>query len=58
MGFQVTSGIAAVITTIVGAAVAANLSVLTLDISRDRTVADRRVEVVARETLEARPSTG
>jgi hypothetical protein len=58
MGFQVTSGIAAVITTIVGAAVAANLSVLTLDISRDRTVVDRRVEVVARETLEARPSTG
>jgi RND superfamily putative drug exporter len=57
-GFHVTTGLAAVITTILGAAVAANLSVLTLDISRDRRVGERRVEAVVRETLEARPSTG
>jgi RND superfamily putative drug exporter len=58
LGFHVTTGLMAVITTIVGAAVAANLSVLILDISRDRRVADRLVESIARETLEARPSTG
>jgi hypothetical protein len=45
----------AVITTIVGAALGANLTLLALDISWGRHVRDRSA---ARETLEAQPLTG
>ena len=38
--FQATAGLLAVITTIVGAAVGANLTLLVLDIGRDRSVAE------------------
>jgi hypothetical protein len=56
LGFQAGSGLLAVFTTIIGAALAANLAVLTLDISRGRQARDR--VTVAKETLEARPVTG
>jgi hypothetical protein len=48
----------ALVTAIVGAAVAANLSLIVLDISRGQSVRDRFVKTNAKETLEARPSTG
>jgi uncharacterized membrane protein YdfJ with MMPL/SSD domain/pimeloyl-ACP methyl ester carboxylesterase len=56
LGFNATTGLMAVVTTIVGAAVGANLTVLALDISLEQRVADR--SAAAKETLEARPSTG
>ena len=40
LGFHATTGLLAVITTIVGAAVAANLTLIFLDIARDRAVAE------------------
>lgn len=40
LGFHATAGLLAVITTIVGAAVGANLTLLLLDIVRDRSVAE------------------
>jgi hypothetical protein len=55
LGFHASTGLLAVITTIVGAAVGANLTLLTLDISSGRHVRDRSA---ARETLEAQPLTG
>jgi hypothetical protein len=58
LGFHAASGLAAVITTIVGAALGANLAVLVLDIARSREVRDRVVETVPTEALEARPSAG
>jgi pimeloyl-ACP methyl ester carboxylesterase len=58
LGFNATEGLFALITTIVGAAVGANLLLLALDIAWDRQVHDRFVETNAKETLEARPSTG
>jgi hypothetical protein len=58
LGFQATTGLMAVITTIVGAAVGANLAVLALDISWGRQVRERLGETIAKETLEAPPSTG
>ncbi len=58
LGFEVKTGLFAVITTILGAAVGANLSLLTLDIAWDRQVRDRSAASNAKETLEARPSTG
>ena len=57
LGFQATTGLLAVITTIIGAAVGANLVVLALDISWGRQVRDRFAGTT-REALEARPSTG
>jgi hypothetical protein len=48
----------AVITTIVGAAVGANLIVLALDISWRRQVRARSAGTIAKETLEVRPSMG
>jgi hypothetical protein len=47
-----------VVTTIVGAALGANLAVLLLDLARDRRVRDLVVEAVPAEALEARPSAG
>jgi pimeloyl-ACP methyl ester carboxylesterase len=58
LGFHTTTGLMAVITTIVGAAVGANLTLLALDISWGRQVRDRPPETIAQETLEARPVTG
>jgi uncharacterized membrane protein YdfJ with MMPL/SSD domain/pimeloyl-ACP methyl ester carboxylesterase len=58
LGFQAGTGLLAVVTTIVGAALGANVTVLALDISRDWRVRDRLAETVAKETLEARPSAG
>jgi hypothetical protein len=58
LGLHAATGLMAVITTIVGAAVGANLTLLALDISRGRQVRDRPAATIARETLEARPSTG
>jgi uncharacterized membrane protein YdfJ with MMPL/SSD domain/pimeloyl-ACP methyl ester carboxylesterase len=57
LGFNATTGLMAVVTTIVGAAIAANLTLLVLDISWGREVRDRCAETIARESLEARPST-
>jgi uncharacterized membrane protein YdfJ with MMPL/SSD domain/pimeloyl-ACP methyl ester carboxylesterase len=56
LGFHAAAGLLAVITTIVGAAVGGNLTVLALDISMGQQVRERSPG--ARETLEARPSTG
>jgi uncharacterized membrane protein YdfJ with MMPL/SSD domain/pimeloyl-ACP methyl ester carboxylesterase len=56
LGFHAATGLLAVVTTIVGAALGGNLSVLTLDISIGQQVRERSPG--ARETLEARPSTG
>jgi pimeloyl-ACP methyl ester carboxylesterase len=58
LGFNATEGLFAVITTIVGAAVGANLTVLALDIAWDWQVRDRFAATNAKETMEARPSTG
>jgi len=55
LGFHMSTGLMAVVTTIVGAAIGANLIVLALDISGGRQVRDRSA---GRETLEARPLTG
>jgi uncharacterized membrane protein YdfJ with MMPL/SSD domain/pimeloyl-ACP methyl ester carboxylesterase len=56
LGFHAATGLFAVITTIVGAAVGGNLAVLALDISMGQRVRERSPG--ARETLEVRPSTG
>jgi hypothetical protein len=56
LGFHAATGLMAVVTTIVGAAVGANLALLSLDISIGRQVGKRSAG--ARETLEVRPSTG
>ncbi|HET7556344.1 MAG TPA: alpha/beta fold hydrolase, partial [Gaiellaceae bacterium] len=58
LGFHAGNGLLAVVTTIVGAAVGANLVVLALDVSRGREVRDEVVEPIAKEQLEARPSVG
>jgi pimeloyl-ACP methyl ester carboxylesterase len=58
LGFNATEGLAALITTIVGATVGANLTLLVLDIAWDRQAHDRFAQTNAKETLEARPSTG
>ena len=52
-------GLFALVTTIVGAAVGANLTLLALDIAWDRQERDRFAAAAnTKETLEARPSTG
>jgi pimeloyl-ACP methyl ester carboxylesterase len=61
LGFSVTSagfGLLAPLLAIVGASVGGNLILLALDIGWDRQVRDRFAEAGAKETLEARPSTG
>ena len=57
LGFHATTGLMAVITTIVGATVGANLALLALDISGGRQVRDRSAATIAKETLAVRPST-
>jgi hypothetical protein len=56
LGFHAATGLLAVVTTIVGAALGGNLTVLALDISVGQQVRERSPG--ARETLEVRPSTG
>jgi pimeloyl-ACP methyl ester carboxylesterase len=56
IGFNAKPGLIAVITTIVGAAVGANLTLVALDIAWDRRVRDRFAATKAKETLEASPS--
>jgi hypothetical protein len=57
LGFHVGPGLMALLTAVVGATAGANLTLLVLDISRDRQEA--RAGVAARrESLKARPSTG
>jgi pimeloyl-ACP methyl ester carboxylesterase len=58
LGFHATEGLLAVFTTIVGAAVGGNLTLLALDVVWDQQARDRFAETTAKETLEARPSTG
>ena len=58
LGFHAAAGLLAVVSTIVGAAVGANLILLVLDISWDRQVRDPSVESVVTERLEPRPSIG
>jgi uncharacterized membrane protein YdfJ with MMPL/SSD domain/pimeloyl-ACP methyl ester carboxylesterase len=58
LGFHAANGLLAVVTTIVGASVGANLGVLALDLVWDRQVRGRSEESVANETLAVRPSTG
>jgi pimeloyl-ACP methyl ester carboxylesterase len=58
LGFNVLEGLFALVTTIVGAAVGANLALLALDVVWDRQARDRFATATAKETLESRPSTG
>jgi hypothetical protein len=58
LGFNVTEGLAALFTTIAGAAAGGNLLLLALDITWDRRARDRFAATRAKETLEPRPSIG
>jgi hypothetical protein len=58
LGFHATTGLLAAITTIIGAAIGANLSLLALDVAWDRQVRDRFAATDSKERLEAHPSTG
>ena len=58
LGFNVTADMLALITTIAGAAVGANLIVILLDIAWDRQGHNRFARVAPTETLEPHPSTG
>lgn len=58
LGFNATEGLLALVTSIVGATVGANLILLTLDIAWDRQARDRFAEARIGETLETRSSTG
>ena len=57
LGFHAAEGLLGLITAIAGAIVGGNITLLGLDIAWDRQVRDR-FAVTARETLQARPSTG
>ena len=57
LGFHATADLLAVVTATVGATVGANLSLLVLDIARERQVHDRVAATTAKETLAARPAT-
>lgn len=58
LGFNATEGLVALLTTIVGATAGANLILLFLDLAWDLQARDRSTDTTAKETLEARPSTG
>jgi len=58
LGFHVTVGLLALITTIVGATVGGNLLLLALDIAWDRQGRDRFVETDVKGTQEARRAAG
>jgi len=58
LGFSATTGLLALITTIVGAALGANLVLILFDISRERSAGNRPATANSDETPKARPSTG
>jgi hypothetical protein len=58
LGFNAAADMLALLTTIVGAAVGANLALILLDIAWDRQARDRFAEARTKETLEAHPSVG
>jgi pimeloyl-ACP methyl ester carboxylesterase len=58
LGFHAAEDLLALVTAIVGASAGANLALILLDVAWDRQVRGRLVETEAKETLEARPSTG
>jgi hypothetical protein len=58
LGFNATEDLLALVTTIVGASVGANLALVLLDIAWGGRARDRFVAPTAKDTLEARPSTG
>jgi pimeloyl-ACP methyl ester carboxylesterase len=58
LGFNVTSDMLALITTIAGAAVGSNLALILLDIAWDRQGRDRSAVAAPAEPLEVRPSVG
>jgi pimeloyl-ACP methyl ester carboxylesterase len=58
LGYHVTEGLIAVLTTIVGAALGGNLVLLVIDIGWDRQARDRFAATDVRETLEAHPAAG
>jgi hypothetical protein len=58
LGFHAAADLLALVTAIVGAAVAANLILIVLDISRDRSVRNRFAASSSKEALKAHPSTG
>ena len=57
LGFHVTEGLLALLTSIVGAAAGGNLTMLALDIAWDRQARDRFVVTGAKKKVTARPST-
>ena len=58
LGYHATTGLLALITTIVGAAAGANLALIILDIRWDRRARSRVAATTATETLRAQPSSG
>jgi hypothetical protein len=58
LGFNSTTGLLALITTIVGASVGANLTLILLDIAWDRRAHDRFAATGVNEALEVHPSVG
>ena len=58
LGFNATEDLVALLTTIAGAIVGANLTLVLLDIAWDRQARSRFAESEAKEALEARPSLG
>jgi hypothetical protein len=58
LGFNATEGLLALVTTILGVAVGASLTLIALDIAWDRQVRDRFTAASAKETLGVRPSAG
>ena len=58
LGFNATEGLLALITTIVGAAAGANLTLVALDIAWDRQALDRVADTIAKETLSPELSSG
>ena len=58
LGFNATTGLLALITTILGAAAGANLTLVALDIRWDRRARSRFAATTATETLKAQPSSG
>jgi hypothetical protein len=58
LGFHAAADLLALLTAIAGAVAGGNLILLALDVAWDRQVRDRFAATHAKETLEARPSTG
>jgi hypothetical protein len=58
LGFNVTDGLLALVTTIAGAAVGGNLLLVVRDMASARRVRERVADSSMQETLDARPLTG